>query len=49
MAEVVTIPASGFNYDPKEGALRVAFAVSEETLRNAGARMTNAAAQVLNP
>jgi len=45
-AEVVAVPASGFDYDPTAGCLRVSFAVSVDVLTNAVSRMKNAALQV---
>eukprot|EP01126_Amoeba_proteus_P020997 TRINITY_DN2130_c0_g1_i10.p1 TRINITY_DN2130_c0_g1~~TRINITY_DN2130_c0_g1_i10.p1 ORF type:complete len:170 (+),score=28.21 TRINITY_DN2130_c0_g1_i10:423-932(+) len=41
-SEVVTVPASGFHYDPCSMVLRISFAVSSKTLEEAVRRMTNA-------
>jgi len=42
-AEVVTVPASGFDFEAGKGALRVSLAVSPELLTEASMRMENAA------
>jgi len=45
-AEVVSIPASGFDYDGTRGHLRISFAVSPQQLKDASVQLLHAVQQV---
>jgi len=46
-AEVVTVPASGCDYDPSKGVMRISLAVEEHILRESIKRLKYAASQLI--